>query len=232
MTQTKIQKQLFELQDISYKEFQSALVPNISKDMVIGVRIPHLRKLAKEISKQASYNEFMQSLPHTYHEENHLHTFLIEEIKDCKECLNVLDNFLPYIDNWAVCDSCSPKALKKDLNLLFAYIEKWIKSPKEYVCRFGILSLMRYFLEDKTFKEEYLEMVSQIKSEYYYVKMMQAWFFATALSKQYEASIEVLEQKKLTIWVHNKSIQKAIESKRISFEQKKKLKQLRIKSDK
>ncbi len=232
MTQTKIQKLLFEFQDISYKEFQSALVPNISKDMVIGVRIPHLRKLAKEISKQSSYNEFMQSLPHTYHEENHLHTFLIEEIKDCKECLNVLDNFLPYIDNWAVCDSLSPKALKKDLNLLLEYIEKWIKSPKEYVCRFGILSLMRYFLEDKTFKEEYLDMVSQIKSEYYYVKMMQAWFFATALSKQYDATIKKLQQNKLSIWVHNKSIQKAIESKRISFEQKKELKQLRIKSDK
>lgn len=232
MTQTNIQKKLFELQDISYKEFQSALVPNISKDMVIGVRIPQLRKLAKEIVKSGNYNEFMQSLPHTYHEENHLHTFLIEEIKDCKECLIVLDNFLPYIDNWAVCDSLSPKVLKKDLNLLFVYIEKWIKSPKEYVCRFGILSLMRYFLEDKTFKEEYLDMVSQIKSEYYYVKMMQAWFFATALSKQYDATIKILQQNKLSIWVHNKSIQKAIESKRISFEQKKELKQLRIKSDK
>lgn len=218
-----IQQSLFELQDVSYKDFQSALVPNIPKDKVIGVRIPQLRKLAKEIVKSGNYSDFMKTLPHSYHEENHLHTFLIEEIKDCKDCLIALDNFLPYVDNWAVCDSCSPKALKKDLNLLMEYIEKWIKSPKEYVCRFGILSLMRYFLEKNTFKKEYLEMVCGVKSELYYVKMMQAWFFATALFKQYEASIEVLEQKKLTIWVHNKAIQKAMESKRIDEEQKRRI---------
>ena len=199
MNESNIEKRLFDLQDKEYKEFQSKLIPNINKDNIIGIRIPHLRKLAKEIAKENQRGDFLNSLPHKYYEENHLHSFLIEEMKDEKECLESLDKFLPYVDNWAVCDSCSPKALKKNLDLLLEYIKSWISSEKEYVSRFGILSLMRYFLEKESFKEEYLEMVCGVKSEYYYVKMMQAWFFATALSKQYDATIEILKENKLKI---------------------------------
>lgn len=222
-----IEERLFSLQDLNYKDFQSKLIPNISKENIIGIRIPLLRKFSQTFALEDESKEFVKSLPHKYYEEYHLHSFLIERIKDCKECLQELDVFLPYIDNWAVCDSLSPKVLKKDLDLLLVYIKKWIESPKEYVCRFGILSLMRYFLEDNTFKEEYLEMVCGIKSDYYYVKMMQSWFFATALSKQYDATIEILKENKLSLWVHNKTIQKAIESYRISKEQKQELKFLK-----
>ncbi|MBO7277651.1 MAG: DNA alkylation repair protein [Bacteroidales bacterium] len=227
MNESNIEKRLFDLQDKEYKEFQSKLIPNINKDNIIGIRIPHLRKLAKEIAKENQRGDFLNSLPHKYYEENHLHSFLIEEMKDEKECLESLDKFLPYVDNWAVCDSCSPKVLKKDLDLLLDYIKKWINSPKEYVCRFGILSFMRYFLEDKTFKEEYLEMVCEVKSNYYYVKMMQSWFFATALAKQYNSTLKIFKQNRLPVWVHNKSIQKAIESYRITEEQKQELKLLK-----
>ena len=227
MNESNIEKRLFKLQDKEYKEFQSKLIPNINKDNIIGIRIPHLRKLAKEIAKENQRGDFLNSLPHKYYEENHLHSFLIEEMKDEKECLESLDKFLPYVDNWAVCDSCSPKALKKNLDLLLEYIKSWISSEKEYVCRFGILSLMRCFLEKESFKEEYLEMVCGVKSEYYYVKMMQAWFFATALSKQYDVTIEILKENKLSLWVHNKTIQKAIESYRITKEQKQELKLLK-----
>ena len=227
MNTNNIEKRLFKLQDKEYKEFQSKLIPNINKANIIGIRIPHLRKLAKEIAKENQRGDFLNSLPHKYYEENHLHSFLIEEMKDEKECLESLDKFLPYIDNWAVCDSCSPKIFKENLALLLVYIKKWISSDKEYICRFGILNLMRYFLEEKTFKEEYLEMVCNIKSEYYYVKMMQAWFFATALSKQYDATIKILKENKLSPWVHNKTIQKANESYRITKEQKQELKLLK-----
>lgn len=230
MNESNIEKRLFDLQDKEYKEFQSKLIPNINKDNIIGIRIPHLRKLAKEIAKENQRGDFLNSLPHKYYEENHLHSFLIEEMKDEKECLESLDKFLPYIDNWAVCDSCSPKALKKNLDLLLEYIKSWISSEKEYVCRFGILNLMRYFLEEKTFKEEYLEMVCNIKSEYYYVKMMQAWFFATALSKQYGSTLKIFHQNRLSHWVHNKSIQKATESFRITKEQKQELRLLKTES--
>ena len=222
-----IEERLFSLQDLNYKDFQSKLIPNISKENIIGIRIPLLRKFSQTFALEDESKEFVKSLPHKYYEEYHLHSFLIERIKDCKECLQELDVFLPYIDNWAVCDSLSPKVLKKDLDLLLVYIKKWIDSPKEYVCRFAILSLMRYYLEEKTFKEEYLEMVVNVKSDFYYVKMMQAWFMATALAKQYPSSIKILQQNLLPVWVHNKSIQKAIESYRISKEQKQELKLLK-----
>lgn len=222
-----IEERLFSLQDLNYKDFQSKLIPNISKENIIGIRIPLLRKFSQTFALEDESKEFVKSLPHKYYEEYHLHSFLIERIKDCKECLQELDVFLSYIDNWAVCDSLSPKVLKKDLDLLLVYIKKWIDSPKEYVCRFGILSLMRYFLEDNTFKEEYLEMVCGIKSDYYYVKMMQSWFFATALVKQYNSTLKIFKQNRLPLWVHNKSIQKALESYRISKEQKQELKLLK-----
>lgn len=227
MNINNIEKRLFKLQDKEYKEFQSKLIPNINKDNIIGIRIPYLRKLAKEIAKENQRGDFFNSLPHKYYEENHLHSFLIEEIKDEKECLESLNKFLPYVDNWAVCDSCSPKVLKKNLDLLFEYIKSWISSEKEYVCRFGILSLMRYFLEKESFKEEYLEMVCDVRLEYYYVKMMQAWFFATALAKQYNSTLKIFKQNRLSVWIHNKSIQKALESYRITKEQKQELKLLK-----
>lgn len=222
-----IEERLFSLQDLDYKGFQSKLIPNVSKENIIGIRIPLLRKFSQTVALEKESKEFVKSLPHKYYEEYHLHSFLIERIKDCKECLQELDVFLPYVDNWAVCDSCSPKVLKKDLDLLLDYIKKWINSPKEYVCRFGILSLMRYFLEDKTFKEEYLEMVCEVKSDYYYVKIMQSWFFATALAKQYNSTLKIFKQNRLSVWIHNKSIQKALESYRITKEQKQELKLLK-----
>ena len=225
-----IEERLFSLQDLDYKGFQSKLIPNVSKENIIGIRIPLLRKFSQTVALEKESKEFVKSLPHKYYEEYHLHSFLIERIKDCKECLQELDVFLPYVDNWAVCDSCSPKVLKKDLDLLLDYIKKWINSPKEYVCRFGILSLMRYFLEDKTFKEEYLEMVCEVKSDYYYVKMMQSWFFATALAKQYNSTLKIFKQNRLSVWIHNKSIQKALESYRITKEQKQELRLLKTES--
>lgn len=225
-----IEERLFSLQDLDYKGFQSKLLPNVSKENIIGIRIPLLRKFSQTFALEKESKEFVKFLPHKYYEEYHLHSFLIERIKDCKECLQELDVFLPYVDNWAVCDSCSPKVLKKDLDLLLDYIKKWINSPKEYVCRFGILSLMRFFLEEKTFKEEYLELVCNVKSEYYYVKMMQAWFFATALAKQYGSTLKIFHQNRLSHWVHNKSIQKATESFRITKEQKQELRLLKTES--
>ena len=225
-----IQETLFSFQDLEYKDFQSKLIPNVCRDNVIGVRVPILRKIAKDFAKQKESEQFLHRLPHKYYEEYHLHSFLIAEKKDIQECLKLLDNFLPYIDNWAVCDSCSPKVFKENLDLLLVYIKEWIASDKEYVCRFGILSLMRFFLEEKTFKEEYLEMVCNVKSEYYYVKMMQAWFFATALAKQYGSTLKIFHQNRLSHWVHNKSIQKATESFRITKEQKQELRLLKIES--
>lgn len=224
---TDLQKRLFELQDSNYRDFQSKLLPNVCKEKVLGIRIPSLRKFSQTFALEKESKDFLKALPHKFYEEDHLHSFLIEKIKDNKECLQELDVFLPYIDNWAVCDSCSPKSLRKDLDLLLDYIKQWIDSPKEFVCRFAILSLMRYYLEEKTFKEEYLEMVVNVKSDFYYVKMMQAWFMATALAKQYSASIKILQQNLLPVWVHNKSIQKATESYRISEEQKQELRLLK-----
>lgn len=224
---TDLQKRLFELQDSNYRDFQSKLLPNVCKENVIGIRIPSLRIFSQSFALKKESKDFLKALPHKFYEEDHLHSFLIEKIKDNKECLQELNTFLPYINNWAVCDSCSPKSLRKDLDLLLDYIKQWIDSPKEFVCRFAILSLMRYYLEEKTFKEEYLEMVVNVKSDFYYVKMMQAWFMATALAKQYSASIKILQQNLLPVWVHNKSIQKATESYRISEEQKQELRLLK-----
>jgi len=222
-----IQSRLFELQDFAYKEFHSRLMPTVEKEKVIGVRTPALRKLAKEVVKMPEASAFMQILPHTYYEENNLHGFLIESIKDYDTCIASLNQFLPFIDNWATCDMMTPKVLKKYPDKLLEQIKIWIKSEKTYTLRFGIEMLMKFYL-DENFKVEYAKMVSQVKSEEYYVKMMVAWYFATALAKQYESVIPMIETKQLEKWTHNKTIQKAVESYRITKEQKEYLRTLKL----
>lgn len=227
-TEEKIQAMLFELQDIKYKDFQAKLIPTVNPDTVIGVRTPMLRKLAKEISKTPDAEYFLKVLPHKYYEENNLHGFLIEAIKDYDMVVRLLDDFLPHVDNWATCDMMSPKVFKKHPTELLVKIKEWIKSDKTYTVRFGIGMLMNHFL-DENFKEEYLTIAASVKSEEYYINMMLAWYFATALAKQYNTALPFIEQKRLDTWTHNKAIQKAVESSRVSSEQKVYLKTLKIK---
>ena len=219
--------ELFKLQDKEYREFQSKLIPNINKERIIGVRTPLLRQLSKKIIKENNYSDFLNDLPHKYFDENQIHAFIISEIKDYDECLFEFNKFLPYIDNWATCDQSSPKIFLKKSDKLINEIKRWIKSKDTYTIRFGIGMLMRIYLDDN-FKPEYLKMVSNIKSEEYYVNMMIAWFFATALAKQYDSTIEYIKNYKLDKWVHNKIIQKSIESYRISKEKKEYLKKYKI----
>ena len=224
----KITDRLFKLQDKEYAAFQCKLTPNIDKSTMIGVRVPDVRKLAKEYIKEQESQEFLKSLPHTYYDENMLHGLLISEIKDYDTCINETEKFLPYVDNWAVCDIMSPKVFKKHQEELMPKIKEWTKSKHTYTCRFGMEMLMSYYL-DKNFKEEYLEIPANVHSEEYYVQMMTAWFFATALAKQWDTTIPYIEQNKLDEWVHNKTIQKAKESYRITDEQKQYLQSLKRK---
>lgn len=221
-----VRKELFSLQDVSYRDFQSSLIPGISKKSFIGVRLPEVRKIAKRMLKEAQTSIFLRNLPHIYHDENMLHAILISEIKDYEGCIKAVDNFLPYVNNWAVCDSISPKVFKKNKDLLLKKINKWSLSEDTYTCRFGIKMLMTHFL-DEDFKVEYLELSAKVSLEDYYVKMMVAWFFATALAKQWDATVSYIENARLDIWVHNKTIQKACESNRITLEKKKYLKTLK-----
>ncbi len=221
-----VQKDLMSLQDFGYREFQSKLMPTVNKEKIIGVRTPQLRKYANEFAKTEESKIFLEKLPHKYYEEDNLHGFLIEKIKDFDTCVEELDRFLPYVDNWATCDMMSPKVLKKNPEKLLESIGKWIQSENTYVVRYAIGCLMKYYLEDY-FDLQYLEMAADVKSEEYYIKMMQAWYFATALAKQYDATITFLEEHRLELWVHNKTIQKAVESYRITPEQKMYLKTLK-----
>lgn len=221
-----VRKELFSLQDVSYRDFQSSLIPGVSKKSFIGVRLPEVRKIAKRMLKEAQNSIFLRDLPHIYHDENMLHAILISEIKDYEGCIKAVDNFLPYVNNWAVCDSISPKVFKKNKDLLLKKINKWSLSEDTYTCRFGIKMLMTHFL-DEDFKVEYLELSAKVSLEDYYVKMMVAWFFATALAKQWDATVSYIENARLDIWVHNKTIQKACESNRITLEKKKYLKTLK-----
>ena len=223
-----IEKELFRLQDKEYRKIQVNTITNINPDTIIGVRTPELRKIAKELYRSNNYKEFLNELPHKYFDENQLHAFIIGEIKDYDECLKEVNKFLPYIDNWATCDQSTPKAFVKNPDKLINEIKKWIKSKETYTIRFGIGMLMRSYLDDD-FKEEYLEWVSKIRSNEYYVNMMIAWYFATALAKQYDSTIKYIEEKKLDTWTHNKTIQKAIESYRVSDEHKIILRGLKIK---
>lgn len=226
---TKIQEKLFELQDTGYKEFHCNLMPTVDPDTVIGVRTPQLRRLGKQLAKEPDINNFLEELPHKYYDENNLHGFIIETIRDYDKCVNYVDAFLPYVDNWATCDLICPKAFGKHLPELMDKIKEWISSDKTYTIRFGIGMLMRFYLDD-AFLQEYLEMAASVKSEEYYVNMMIAWYFATALSKQYEAAVIYIEQNRLDAWTHNKAIQKAVESRRITDEHKVYLKSLKRKS--
>lgn len=222
----EIINKLFELQDKEYGEFQAKLTPGIEKNQIIGVRVPVVRKLAKEYIKDEESQEFLNTLPHEYYDENMLHGLLISEIKDYEKCIELIDKFLPYVDNWAVCDIMSPKVFKKNKDKLIIKIKEWLKSEHTYTCRFGVEMIMSHYL-DEDFKEEYLEMVSKIHSEEYYVQMVIAWLFATALAKQWDATITYIENQKLDKWIHNKTIQKARESYRITDEQKEYLKGLK-----
>lgn len=222
-----IVKLLFENQDLKYKSFHEKLIPNVKPDTVIGVRTPILRSIAKDFSQSANKTHFISNLPHTYYEENNVHACLIEQIKDYNICIDELNRFLPYIDNWATCDMLRPKCLSKNKDALLAEIKKWLKSNQPYTIRFAIEMLMVHFLGSE-FDEIYLKEVAQIKSNEYYVNMMIAWYFATALAKQRNAAIKYIVNKKLPVWVHNKAIQKAIESYRITDDDKKYLKSLKI----
>ena len=224
-----ITEQLFALQDLEYKKFHSKLMPTINPDVIIGVRTPELRKLAKQLSRSTDVELFLQELPHQYYEENNLHGFLIESIKEFDECISALNKFLPYVDNWATCDMMSPKVLKTNLPKFYEWVKVWIASGETYTVRFGVNMLMKYFL-DEAFLPEYPELVASIRSEEYYVKMVVAWYFATALAKQYDAVLSYIEGHRLDAWTHNKTIQKAVESYRISPEQKCYLKTLKEKT--
>jgi len=224
-----IQEKLFALQDRTYKKFHSKLMPTIDDATIIGVRVPALRMLAKELIQEDCISDFIQELPHAYYEENNLHAFIIQYKKDFNECCDLLEKFLPYIDNWATCDMLRPASLKKHKKELYTLVQKWIASDKVYTVRFAIGMLQSFFL-DESFDEKHLELVAQVQLEDYYVQMMIAWYFATALTKQYEKTICYIEQQKLPQWIHNKTIQKAIESYRIPSDRKVYLKQFKIKN--
>ena len=205
-TETTIRARLFELQDLSYRDFQCKLMPTVDPDTVIGVRTPELRKLAKSFSKEPEAEAFLRTLPHRYYEENNLHGFLIETMKDYSQVIAALDAFLPYVDNWATCDLMSPKIFKKHLPELREQIQVWMASSHTYTNRFGIEMLMTFYL-DEQFQPEYLDWVADVHSEEYYVNIMIAWYFATALAKQYDAALPYLQEHRLEPWTHNTAIQ-------------------------
>lgn len=222
----RIRQELYALQDLKYRDFNSSLIPNIEKQTIIGVRVPEVRKLAKKLFTEIDCFRYFNILPHGYFEENLLHAFMIEKINDFDICIKAAEDFLPYIDNWAVCDSFFPPVFKKQKEKLLPRIPRLIKSGHTYTVRYAIEILMRLFL-DESFKAEYLETVSSVVSEDYYVNMMRAWYFATALAKQYESAIVYIKENRLDDWTHNMTIKKAVESRRISAETKSYLKTFR-----
>jgi len=224
---TDIQKILFEYQDSEYKKFSENLSPTVNPDSFIGVRVPEIRNIAKQIKLKDALN-FFNELPHKYNEENLLHGFLIQYIKDYNLAVTQLDKFLPYVNNWAVCDTMAPKVFSKHKEELYSQIKKWITDKHTYTIRFGIDMLMTFYL-DNDFDPIHLILVSTIKSSEYYVNMMISWYYATALAKQWSATIALIETKTLSPWIQNKTIQKAVESRRISDDKKSYLKSLKIK---
>ena len=222
----KIREELFSLQDVAYGDFQAKLMPTVPRETVIGVRTPALRKYAKALAKEKDISKFLLDLPHKYFEENQLHAFIISEEKNYEECIRQMNLFLPYVDNWATSDQKSPKVFAKHRQELLEEIKVWIASDKTYTIRFGIRMLMALYLEED-FDIQYAEMVAAVKSDEYYVKMMVAWYFATALAKQYEAVVPFIENRRLEEWTHRKAIQKSVESYRITKEQKEYLKSFR-----
>lgn len=226
MTPAELVKRLLENQDLKYRDFHASLLPNIDKKSIIGVRVPVMRKIAKEFmdsATSAELNRFLDKLPHKYFEENQVHLFVVERIKDREECLRRIEQFLPYIDNWAVCDGKSPKALLKDESHFLERIKAWLKSSEPYAVRFGVNMLMNFFLDER-FDARFLKWVAAIDEkkfvDRYYVQMVVAWYFATALAKQWEMAFPYIKNRKLSPWIHAKTIQKACESYRITAEQK------------
>jgi 3-methyladenine DNA glycosylase AlkD len=215
----EIRTELFKMQDLKYRDFSSKQIPTADKESFIGIRTPELRKYAKQVGKREDIDEFLNDLPHKYFDENQLHAFILSEMKDMEKCSEEVDKFLPFVDNWATCDQLSPKIFKKNRKALLPQIKKWIKSKETYTVRFGIGMLMEHFL-DEDFDPKYPEMVSKVKSEEYYINMMIAWYFATALAKQYDAILPYIQEERLEKWTHNKTVQKAVESNRITAEQK------------
>ena len=221
-----VYERLVAVKDPEYREFQAKLVPNIDPATIIGVRTPDMRNIAKEVAKSKERDAFLQELPHKYYEENLVHFFVIAQIKDFDECVKAVEDFLPYVDCWPVSDQASPKSFKKNHNNLLPYIKKWIASDHVYTARFGIRMLMNEFLGDE-FKDEYAQMVADKRGEDYYLKMMVAWYFATALAKNYDETVKYIENNCLDEWVHRKAIQKAVESFRVTDEHKEYLKSFR-----
>ena len=226
MNKADLHRKLYDLQDLKYRDMQIKIIPTVEPESVIGVRTPELKSIAKDILKDGNYKGFLEELPHRYFEENQLQAFIISGIKDLNECMEELERFLPYVDNWATCDQMSPKIFKKHKDALLSHIKEWIRSEKTYTVRFAVGMLMEHFLDD-AFDPCYPAMVAEIRSEEYYVNMMIAWYFATALAKQYESILPYIEQKRLDDWTHNKAIQKSVESRRITEEQKIYLKSLK-----
>ena len=224
---TKIREELFRLQDLKYRDFQSKLIPTVDPDTVFGVRTPDLRKYAQQLIKNDEATAFLVDLPHRYFDENQLHAFILSEEKNYEQCITEVNRFLPYVDNWATCDQMSPKVFKKHADELLQQIQVWIHSEETYTIRFGIGMLMQHFLEEN-YKPEYPKWVADIRSEEYYVNMMISWYFATALAKQYDSVLPFIENQMLDVWTHNKTIQKAVESYRITPEQKAFLKTLKV----
>jgi len=224
---TDIETELMNLRDEKYASFQQNLTPTHGREHFIGVRTPELKKLAKEFGKRADVTEFLEALPHRYFEEDQLHAFIISGEKDFGRCIELTEKFLPYVDNWATCDQFSPKVFAKHLEELLPLVNKWLASGHTYTVRFAIGVLMRYFLGEH-FRTEYAEKVAAVSSEEYYINMMRAWYFATALAKNYDEVLPFIENKRLDKWTHNKSIQKAAESFRVTDEQKRYLRGLKI----
>ena len=222
----ELENQLFKMQDLKYRDFHSRLMPGIAPETIIGIRTPILRKFTKEFAQTPDSEKFLAQLPHRYYEENNMHMMIITAIPDYESCLAEIQRFLPYIDNWATCDFPAPKCFAEHREELLSEIQNWIVSDKTYTVRYGIGLLMRLYLDD-AFQPEYLELAANINSDEYYVNMMISWYLATALAKQWTAAIPYLEERRLSEWVHKKTIQKAIESFRISPEQKLYLKSLR-----
>lgn len=231
MNKNEIVTELFRMRDADYALLQAKIIPTVAADRIIGVRTPALRAFAKALYKDRDKEDFLSCTPHQYFDENQLHAFVISLEKDFDKCIAEVDAFLPFIDNWATCDQLSPKAFKREPEKLLQYIQSWIKSDQTYTVRFAIGMLMQHFL-DECFETGYADMVAEVRSEEYYINMMIAWYFATALAKQYERTVPYLEGRRLDGWVHNKAIQKSVESYRITDEQKAYLKTLKVRLSK
>ncbi len=225
----EIREELFKNQDQKYRDFQVRLIPGMGPEALIGVRTPDLRKIARQMAKRQDIGEFLENLPHEYFDENQVHAFVISEMKDYDKCVQEAEKFLPFVDNWATCDQMSPKVFKKHRPELLDAIKKWLMSEHTYTVRFAIGMLMQHYL-DEDFDPAYPEMVADVESEEYYIRMMIAWYFATALAKQYETVLPYIEEQRLEAWTHNKTIQKAVESYRITPEQKEYLKSLKVRN--